>query len=62
MFGASASNVAGGEAKRSRKATSFQHKVLAKGDSLDDKIKGAVKMMQAIKQPVALLFTGEPTE
>jgi hypothetical protein len=25
---------------------------------LEDKIKGAVKMMHAIKQPVALLFTG----
>jgi len=30
----------------------FQHKGLDKGDSLHDKIKGAVKMMQAIKQPV----------
>jgi hypothetical protein len=28
---------------------------------LEDKMKGAVKMMHAIKQPVALLFTGEFT-
>jgi sulfopyruvate decarboxylase TPP-binding subunit len=40
----------------------IQHEVLDKGDSLEDKIKGAVKMMHAIKQPVALLFTGEFTE
>jgi sulfopyruvate decarboxylase TPP-binding subunit len=39
----------------------IQHEVLDKGDSLEDKIKGAVKMMHAIKQPVALLFTGEFT-
>ena len=62
MFSASASNVASGEAKRSKKATSFQHEVLDEGDSLEDKIKGAVKMMHAVKQPAALLFTGEFTE
>ena len=39
----------------------IQYEVLDKGDSLQDKIKGAVKMMHAIKQPVALLFTGEFT-
>lgn len=39
----------------------IQHVVLEKGDSLEEKIKGAVKMMHAIKQPVALLFTGEFT-
>jgi len=39
----------------------IQYEVLDKADSLEDKIKGAVKMMHAIKQPVALLFTGEFT-
>jgi sulfopyruvate decarboxylase TPP-binding subunit len=39
----------------------LQYEVLENGDSLEDKIKGAVKMMHAIKQPVALLFTGEFT-
>jgi len=39
----------------------IQYEVLDKGDSLEDKINGAVKMMHAIKQPVALLFTGEFT-
>jgi len=39
----------------------IQYEVLDKADGLEDKIKGAVKMMHAIKQPVALLFTGEFT-
>jgi sulfopyruvate decarboxylase TPP-binding subunit len=39
----------------------IQYEVLHNGDSLEDKMKGAVKMMHAIKQPVALLFTGEFT-
>ena len=39
----------------------IQFEVLDKGDGLEDKINGAVKMMHAIKQPVALLFTGEFT-
>lgn len=39
----------------------IQYEVLDKGDGLEDKINGAVKMMHAIKQPVALLFTGEFT-
>lgn len=39
----------------------IQYEVFHNGDSLEDKIKGAVKMMHAIKQPVALLFTGEFT-
>jgi len=39
----------------------IQYEIFDKGDSLEDKIKGAVKMMHAIKQPVALLFTGEFT-
>ncbi|HEV8725093.1 MAG TPA: thiamine pyrophosphate-binding protein [Candidatus Binatia bacterium] len=36
----------------------IQYEVFQNGDFLEDKIKGAVKMMHAIKQPVALLFTG----
>jgi sulfopyruvate decarboxylase TPP-binding subunit len=39
----------------------IQYEVLQNGDSLEEKMKGAVKMMHAIKQPVALLFTGEFT-
>ena len=39
----------------------IQYEVFQNADSLEDKIKGAVKMMHAIKQPVALLFTGEFT-
>src|SRR5882724_10595168 len=35
-----------------------QYEVFQNADSLEDKIKGAVKMMHAIKQPVALLFSG----
>ena len=42
-------------------ALDIQFEVLDKGDGLEDKINGAVKMMHAIKQPVALLFTGEFT-
>jgi phosphonopyruvate decarboxylase len=40
----------------------IQYEVFKDDDSLEDKIKGAVKMMHAIKQPVALLFTGAFTE
>src|SRR6266542_4798534 len=36
----------------------IQYEVLDKADGLEDRVKGAVKMMHAIKQPVALLFTG----
>jgi sulfopyruvate decarboxylase TPP-binding subunit len=39
----------------------IQHEVLQNGEHLEDKMKGAVKMMHAIKQPVALLFTGDFT-
>lgn len=39
----------------------IQYEIFENGDALEDKIKGAVKMMHAIKQPVALLFTGEFT-
>jgi len=39
----------------------IQYEVLQNGDGLEDKIAGAVKMMHSIKQPVALLFTGEFT-
>jgi sulfopyruvate decarboxylase subunit alpha len=37
------------------------YEVLKDGNHLENKIKGAVRMMHAIKQPVALLFTGEFT-
>ena len=37
------------------------YEVLEDDNRLESKIKGAVQMMHAIKQPVALLFTGEFT-
>lgn len=40
---------------------SIPYDVLEDDNRLEDKIKGAVQMMHAIKQPVALLFTGEFT-
>ena len=39
----------------------IQCEILEDGTNLEEKIKGAVSMMHAIKQPVALLFTGEFT-
>ncbi|MGH7825411.1 MAG: thiamine pyrophosphate-binding protein [Candidatus Binatia bacterium] len=39
----------------------MQYEILRNGDNLDIKIKDAVRMMNALKQPVALLFTGEFT-
>jgi sulfopyruvate decarboxylase TPP-binding subunit len=39
----------------------IQHETFANGENLETKIKGCVKMMHAVKQPVALLFTGEFT-
>lgn len=39
----------------------IHYQVLENGDNLETKISGAVRMMHAIKQPVALLFTGEFT-
>lgn len=40
---------------------SIPYEVLEDDSHLESKIKGAVQMMHAIKQPVALLFTGEFT-
>jgi sulfopyruvate decarboxylase TPP-binding subunit len=40
---------------------SIPYEVLEDDNHLEDKITGAVQMMHAIKQPVALLFTGEFT-
>lgn len=37
------------------------YELLVDDNQLESKIKGAVQMMHAIKQPVALLFTGEFT-
>lgn len=39
----------------------IQYLVLESGDNLESRIKDAVRMMHALKQPVALLFTGEFT-
>lgn len=42
-------------------ALDVQYQVIRSGDGLDRKIKDAVRMMHALKQPVALLFTEEFT-
>ena len=42
-------------------ALDVQHQVIRNGDGLEHKIKDAVRMMNALKQPVALLFTGDFT-
>jgi len=39
----------------------MQYVTLTSGDNLENKIKDAVRMMNALKQPVALLFTGDFT-
>jgi len=39
----------------------MQYVTLTSGDNLETKIKDAVRMMNALKQPVALLFTGDFT-
>ncbi|MBI4527853.1 MAG: hypothetical protein HY695_29000 [Deltaproteobacteria bacterium] len=39
----------------------IHYQVLENGENLETRIAGAVRMMHAIKQPVALLFTGEFT-
>ena len=42
-------------------ALGVQYQVISNGDGLTHKIKDAVRMMNALKQPVALLFTGDFT-
>ncbi len=42
-------------------ALEVQYQVIRSGDGLERKIKDAVRMMNALKQPVALLFTEEFT-
>lgn len=42
-------------------ALEVQYQVLRNGDGLERKIKDAVRMMNALKQPVALLFTEDFT-
>jgi sulfopyruvate decarboxylase subunit alpha len=44
------------------KALGVEHRVIASGDGLEDEIKDAVRMMHALKLPVALLLTGDFTE
>ena len=39
----------------------IEYQILRDGDGLDTKIADAVRMMNALKKPVALLFTGEFT-
>ena len=39
----------------------IQYLILESGDQLEARIKDAVRMMHALKLPVALLFTGEFT-
>ncbi len=40
----------------------IQYAILESGERLETQIQDAVRMMHALKQPVALLFTGEFTE
>ncbi|MGH7875633.1 MAG: thiamine pyrophosphate-binding protein [Candidatus Binatia bacterium] len=42
-------------------ALGVQYQVIRNGDGLEHKIKDAVRMMNALKQPVALLFTEDFT-
>jgi len=44
------------------KSLKIEHEVLEDGNNLEERIKGAVQMMHAVKEPVALLFTGVFTE
>ena len=39
----------------------IQYEILRSGDGLETKVTDAVRMMNALKKPVALLFTGEFT-
>jgi len=40
----------------------IQYSIIESGERLEAQIQAAVRMMHALKQPVALLFTGEFTE
>lgn len=42
-------------------ALGIQYQILKDGENIETKIKDAVRMMHALKLPVALLFTGEFT-
>ena len=42
-------------------ALDVQHQVIRNGDNLERNVENAVRMMNALKQPVALLFTEEFT-
>ncbi|HWO43592.1 MAG TPA: thiamine pyrophosphate-binding protein [Candidatus Eisenbacteria bacterium] len=39
----------------------IQYRILESSEELEARVRGAVRMMHALKQPVALLFTGEFT-
>lgn len=43
-------------------ALGIQFEILRDSDQIDRKIKNAVRMMHALKQPMVLLFTGEFTD
>ena len=42
-------------------ALGIQHSILRDAQDIEAKIKSAVRMMHGLKQPVALLFTGDFT-
>ncbi len=42
-------------------ALGIEYQILTDGENLETRIKGAVRMMHALKLPVVLLFTGEFT-
>ena len=43
------------------KALDIEHRVLENGENLDTNIKSAVRTMNSLREPVALVFTGEFT-
>ena len=44
------------------KTIGIEHVVVDSGEQLEARVKDAVRMMNALKLPVALLFTGEFTD
>jgi sulfopyruvate decarboxylase TPP-binding subunit len=52
----------GNKTKRILDTLGIQHITIESGDRVEQHINDAVRMMNALKLPVALLFTGEFTE
>lgn len=52
----------GNKTQRILETLGIQYSIVESGERLETQIQDAVRMMHALKQPVALLFTGEFTE